>query len=142
MLIIIITLKEKSHQRDSRKFKTIILWKSYQNIFKNNFIFFRCLYKVFWFSSPVTNFFTRRDNLIESVRLINPNLSGLKHIAEIFLYHQEYFDKTNNTNILDATIKYFIETEKFDRLLFLVSLNIVAFSTDFDFEMNIYIIYI
>ena len=88
------------------------------------------------------NFFTRRDNLIKSVRLINPNLSGLKHIAEIFLYHQEYFDKTNNTNILDATIKYFIETEKFDRLLFLVSLNIVAFSTDFDLEMNKYIRYI
>ena len=85
------------------------------------------------------NFFTRRDNLIKSVRLINPNLSGLKYIAEIFLYHQEYFDKTNNTNILDATIKYFIETEKFDRLLFLVSLNIVAFSTDFDLEMNKYI---
>ena len=88
------------------------------------------------------NFFTRKDNLIESVRLINPNISGLKHITEIFLHHQEYFDKTNNTNILDATFKYFIETEKFDRLLFLVSLNIVAFSTDFDFEMNIYIIYI
>ena len=88
------------------------------------------------------NFFTRKDNLIESVRLINPNISGLKHITEIFLHHQEYFDKTNNTNILNATFKYFIETEKFDRLLFLVSLNIVAFSTDFDFEMNIYIIYI
>ena len=78
------------------------------------------------------NFFTRKDNLIESVRLINPNISGLKHITEIFLHHQEYFDKTNNTNILNATFKYFIETEKFDRLLFLVSLNIVAFSTDFD----------
>ena len=88
------------------------------------------------------NFFTRKDNLIESVRLINPNISGLKHITEIFLHHQEYFDKTNNTNILNATFKYFIETKKFDRLLFLVSLNIVAFSTDFDFEMNIYIIYI
>ena len=88
------------------------------------------------------NFFTRKDNLIESVRLINPNISGLKHITEIFLHHQEYFDKTNNTNILNATFKYFIETEKFDRLLFLVSLNIVAFSTDFDLEMNKYIIYI
>ena len=88
------------------------------------------------------NFFTRKYNLIESIRHINPNISGLHDITEIFLYHQEYCDKTNNTNILDATIIYFIEAKKFDRLLFLVSLNIVAFSTDFDFEMNIYIIYI
>ena len=88
------------------------------------------------------NFFTRKYNLIESIRHINPNISGLHDITEIFLYHQEYCDKTNNTNILDATIIYFIEAKKFDRLLFLVSLNIVAFSTDFDFEMNIYISYI
>ena len=66
--------------------------------------------------------------LLNTGRCIAPNILDLKNVqlTEIFLYNKEHLDIINNASILDATIKYLIETKRFDTQYFLFSPGFVA----------------
>ena len=74
--------------------------------------------------------------LLNTGRCIAPNILDLSNVqlTEILLYNKENLDIINNTSIdiinntsiLDATIKYLIETKRFDTQYFLSSPDFVA----------------
>ena len=74
--------------------------------------------------------------LLNTGRCIAPNILDLSNVqlTEIFLYNKENLDIINNTSIdiinntsiLDATIKYLIETKRFYTQYFLSSPDFVA----------------
>ena len=61
-----------------------------------------------------------RKTLLNTVSCIVPNIFDFNNdqLTEILLYGKEDLDNINNTSILDATINYLIETERFNAELF------------------------
>ena len=56
--------------------------------------------------------------LLNTVWCIVPNiLDSNAQLTEILLYNKENFDTMNNATILDVTIKYLLETKRFDAQL-------------------------
>ena len=71
----------------------------------------------FQFSLPssMSRLFTRKDDSLE-----------YSHLYCSLLYCKENLHNINNTSILDATIKYLIETKRFGTQLFLCSPDLMA----------------
>ena len=61
-----------------------------------------------------------RKTLLNTASCTIPNICDFNNdqLTEIFWYGMEDLDNINNTSILDATIKYLIETKRFNAELF------------------------
>ena len=66
------------------------------------------------------DYLQERMTLLNTVSCIAPNIFDFNNdqLSEILLYGKEGLDNNNNTNILDTTINYLIETKRFDAQLF------------------------
>ena len=58
--------------------------------------------------------------ILNTVTHIDPNILDLSNVqlTEILLFSKENHDNFNNTSILDATIKYLIETKRLMHSIF------------------------
>ena len=67
-----------------------------------------------------TDYLHERKTLLNTASCIVPNILNFNNdqLTEILLYGKEDLDNINNTRILDATIKYLIETKRFNAELF------------------------
>ena len=71
------------------------------------------------------NYLQQRLTLLNTVGRIDPNILDLNNakLTEILLCGKTFFDKMNNTSMLEATIKYLIETKRFDAQCYCCSPN-------------------
>ena len=80
--------------------------------------------------------------LLNKISCIAPNSSGWNNaqLIEILLFDRENLDNMNNGSILDFTIKYLIETKRFDAKLFLMLSRSHGFNIDIAFKIYIFIL--
>ena len=72
--------------------------------------------------------------LLNTIRRIDSNISDLNNtkLTEILFYGEENLDKMNDRSTLDTTIKYLIETIRFDAKLYnLMQIYSFVFVADF-----------
>ena len=81
--------------------------------------------------------------LLNTDRCIAPNILDLNNaqLTEILLYGKENIDIINNTSILDATIKYLIETKDLMHSFFMLS-GFHHFNIDIAFKIYIFVVFI
>ena len=67
-----------------------------------------------------TDYLEERKTLLNTISCIVHNIFDFNNdqLTEILLYGKDNLDNNNNTNILDATINYLIETKRFNAQLF------------------------
>ena len=65
---------------------------------------------------------------LNTIKCIDPNILDLNNaqLTQLLFYGQKNLDNMNNTSILLATIKYLIETKRFDAHSFLCSVDIMT----------------
>ena len=75
-----------------------------------------------------TDYLHERKTLLNTASCIVPNILNFNNdqLTEILLYGKEDLDNINNTRILDATIKYLIQTKRFNAELFWWTLDAIA----------------
>ena len=74
--------------------------------------------------------------LLKAVRRIDPNIldSNNAQWTKIILHGKENLDNMNNTNVLDVTIEYLIETKTVLMRSFFMLSRCHVFSTDIAFK--------
>ena len=81
-----------------------------------------------------------RMTLLKAVRRIDPNIldSNNAQWTKIILHGKENLDNMNNTNILDVTIEYLIETKAVLMRSFFMLSGCHVFNTDIAFKFLIF----
>ena len=84
-----------------------------------------------------------RKTLLNTVSCIVPNIFDFNNdqLTEILLYGKEDLDNINNTSILDATINYLIETERFNAELFWWTPDVVALTLILHLKFKLFFIF-